>query len=375
MRAQVSHLRRKLEQYFDTEGRDEPLVLTIPKGNYLPVFTPVVARASLPVIAEHTQGETADALAEGTHSASVQTQPALPWGRKWKVGIAVLFSAAFLVLALLFLGDQHSRRPEDRNMPPTNPFVQFLARSQGDVTVVMPDTSLVMIQHIVGTNIPLSDYINNDFPQRQMAMVKDPTMRGVILDLGNLRTTSVNEALIASDFLKTLQGVGVHAAIRYARDIHVHDLSEGNTILIGGPTSDPWVSLFVNQMNFRQVDDPTLRANNYFQNLHPASGEQSQYMNTYPDLSIGHEANQSAGYVDITLTQNPSQSGYVLLIGGADLQANEAASRFLLHGKFPPEISSVLSRKDLRYFELLLHGKHMAGEADDSFELVAFRPK
>jgi hypothetical protein len=98
-------------------------------------------------------------------------------------------------------------------------------------------------------------------------------------------------------------------------------------------------------------------------------------MNTYPDLSIGHEANQSAGYVDITLTQNPSQSGYVLLIGGADLQANEAASRFLLHGKFPPEISSVLSRKDLRYFELLLHGKHMAGEADDSFELVAFRPK
>jgi hypothetical protein len=366
VRAQVSHLRRKLEHYFDTEGRDEPLVLTIPKGSYIPVFTPVQARASLPVIAKPTQGEPVDAPAEDTNSASVQTRSALPWWRKWTVGIVALFSAAFLVLALLFLRDEHLG-PEDRKAPLTNPFVLFLARSEGDVTVVMPDTSLAMIQHIVGTNIPVSDYISNDFPQQQMAMVKDPTMRGVISDLGDYRTTSVNEAMIAFDFLKTLQGIGAHATIRYARDLHVHDLSEGNTILIGGPTSDPWVSLFVNQMNFRQVDDPTLQGKNYFENRHPASGEQSLYMNTY--------SNQSVGYVDITLTQNPSQSGYVLLISGADLQANEAASRFLLHGKFPPEISSVLSRKDLRYFELLLHGKHMVGEADDSFELVALRPK
>ncbi len=72
---------------------------------------------------------------------------------------------------------------------------------------------------------------------------------------------------------------------------------------------------------------------------------------------------------------NPSQSGYVLVINGADMQANEAASRFLLHGRFLPEISAVLDRKDLRYFELFLRGKRIAGEADDSFELVALRPR
>jgi len=38
VRAQFSHLRRKLEHYFETEGKDEPIVLSIPKGNYIPVL-------------------------------------------------------------------------------------------------------------------------------------------------------------------------------------------------------------------------------------------------------------------------------------------------------------------------------------------------
>jgi hypothetical protein len=61
------------------------------------------------------------------------------------------------------------------------------------------------------------------------------------------------------------------------------------------------------------------------------------------------------------------------VINGADLQANEAAARFLLHGRMPAEITAVFNRKDLRSFELFLRGTHMAGEADSSFELVATR--
>jgi len=33
VRAQFTHLRRKLEHYFSDEGRNEPLLLTIPKGS------------------------------------------------------------------------------------------------------------------------------------------------------------------------------------------------------------------------------------------------------------------------------------------------------------------------------------------------------
>src|ERR1700690_3548901 len=38
VRSQARMLRLKLEHHFVNEGKDEPVVITIPKGRYLPVF-------------------------------------------------------------------------------------------------------------------------------------------------------------------------------------------------------------------------------------------------------------------------------------------------------------------------------------------------
>src|SRR6185437_8958638 len=40
VRVLVSQLRKKLQEYFATEGHGEPVVIEIPKGSYLPVFRP-----------------------------------------------------------------------------------------------------------------------------------------------------------------------------------------------------------------------------------------------------------------------------------------------------------------------------------------------
>jgi len=364
VRAQFSHLRRKLEHYFDTEGNEEPVVLIIPKGSYIPVFAPHQAGAHLPAIPESSSGESADSPSEAASSPSVQVRHSPPKWRNWRFGGLLLLNSAFIFSTLSFLLIHFSGRPKQEAAPDINPFVQFLSRSEGDLTIVVPDTSLVMIQDIVGANIPLSDYISKDFPQRQVAMTKDPKMQRLISSLNVYRTTSVNEALIAVDFFETLKRAGVHVTIRYPHDLHVQDLNEGNSVLIGGPNSNPWVTLFTDRINFRHVDDYA-RGLHLFENVSPAPGEQPRYINIY--------SNQTMGYVDVALTQNLSQSGYVLLINGADMQANESAARFLLHGRLPAEISSLLNRKDLRYFELFLRSKHIVGEADSAFELVAFR--
>lgn len=365
VRAQFSHLRNKLRQYFDGVGRDEPLVLKIPKGSYLPIFLPK-PQLPAPEVAEPAHDGIANPAAT-LHADPVvalpAATPAAPFWRNGKVALAAALNAACLLGIFLF-----ARNPPQQTRqlgalaanPQANPLVQFLARFEGPVSIVMPDTSLVLIQDVLGTNISIADYVTNDFPQRQMANVQDPERRELISSLGILRTTSVNEALIAVDALEALKRAGVPASIRYARDLHVHDFSEGNSILIGGPNSDPWVSLFTDKTNFRHVDNAA-DGTDYFDNLQPATGEQPRYVN------------QSLGYVDVFWTQNPSQSGYVLVINGADLQANEAAARFLLHGRMPAEIAAVFNRKDLRSFELFLRGTHMAGEADSSFELVALR--
>ena len=40
VRVLVSHLRKKLQEHFAGEGKDEALIIEVPKGSYLPVFRP-----------------------------------------------------------------------------------------------------------------------------------------------------------------------------------------------------------------------------------------------------------------------------------------------------------------------------------------------
>src|SRR6266446_10928123 len=48
VRVHARQLRLKLHEYFDEEGRNEPLILSIPKGSYAPVFRTVLKTADLP---------------------------------------------------------------------------------------------------------------------------------------------------------------------------------------------------------------------------------------------------------------------------------------------------------------------------------------
>src|SRR5712692_5979702 len=50
VRVQARHLRAKLDDYFRTEGKDEPQILTIPKGTYVPSFEPCPAPPQAPLV-------------------------------------------------------------------------------------------------------------------------------------------------------------------------------------------------------------------------------------------------------------------------------------------------------------------------------------
>src|SRR5450759_1973665 len=48
VRVHARQLRLKLHEYFNEEGRNEPLILDIPKGSYAPVFRTAAKAADLP---------------------------------------------------------------------------------------------------------------------------------------------------------------------------------------------------------------------------------------------------------------------------------------------------------------------------------------
>jgi len=369
VRSQFSNLRRKLEIYFSEEGKTEPLVVKVPKGGYAPVFTAArFERQALPV----STLETATAL-EVRDGSAVPPLPEGPqprrWtGREWK--IAALCLSPSILLALIFLFSRGSS-PAHSGLESAkdNAFVRFLGQWQGEVTVVVPDTSLVLTEVDLNIDaVPLSSYTSGHYPEQQLSTISDPALRKVLGDVSSMRNTTFNEAMVAADLVATMTRIGLPAKARYARDLHVSDLNEGNNILIGGQASDPWVSLFTDKMNFRWIEDRAAD-HYYFLNAKPAAGEQATYTAAY-----SHQGSDAVGYVDVALTQNPTRTGYILLILGSDQQEVESVTHLLLRGKLPPELTALLERKELRYFEMFFRAKHIANQADNSLELVAYRP-
>jgi hypothetical protein len=75
VRVHVSQLRKKLQEFFVTEGRKEPLVIEIPKGSYVPVFRPrreiTETEPAAPPAAPRRHWSFASGLAIGLASASL----------------------------------------------------------------------------------------------------------------------------------------------------------------------------------------------------------------------------------------------------------------------------------------------------------------
>src|SRR5580700_2145293 len=70
VRVHVRQLRLKLHEYFHEEGRDEPILLDIPKGSYAPVFRPAIQK---------TAGQTAVPPRAGVLDLVLPRRSMIPW--------------------------------------------------------------------------------------------------------------------------------------------------------------------------------------------------------------------------------------------------------------------------------------------------------
>jgi hypothetical protein len=372
VRSQFTHLRRKLEGYFLDEGRAETLIVKIPKGSYVPVFTPVRAIAPVAPGSGWATASVVSSEPDGSVPTPAQTAEVR---RGWKAREMALAGVCLALLIGLAWSVARIRGAAAAKTTPAvtgNAFVQFLARTDGKVSVVVPDLMLVQFEDARGgADISLADYLRTDYPQRQLDEIKNRELRDFLESWSGKRSISFDEGMISSNLLETLHQLNVPTQVRFARDVRVSDINGDNTILIGSAASNPWVGLFQGSINFRFFED---RSTNeyYFENVHPAAGEPARYTVRYSNAINDGNA---IGYADVVLTQNEMHTGYVLMFVASDEQEVEAAAKFLLRGKLPPEIASILNRKDLSYFELFLRGHHLAGQADNSFELVTVRTR
>jgi hypothetical protein len=371
VRVQAGHLRRKLDEYYSGEGASEHMRLRIPKGSYLPVFEENIYPQPRPEADEPHQGAPVEAAHLMAAPLTADNQPAADRDGvpKGVAGISILrwFLATLLLLATTgaILFGVRKATPSNEDLSLASRMLPFLRQHGGDVTVVLPDTSLLLVQKLLDTEIPLDAYTKSSYPQDLAAMADSVELQRALELLGRVRTTTLNEAEAGMDYQQLLKKSGFETKLRYSRDLRVSDLGVGNYILIGNQRSNPWVSLFAKSQNFQFTATPD-RHNYLFRNLAPGRDEPNEYL----PIDTPRE---STNYVDIMLTPNLTDSGYMLLIVGSDVPGNEAAVRFLLRGEIPQQLQTTLLQSHLKSLEILLRGHHLHGESNDTIEVVSFR--
>lgn len=319
VRVEARRLRRELEDYFASEGRDEPVIISIPKGGYVPLF-----------------------LRRGEPRGQQITARGGLMRRTW--WIAVLGAGLLLAPALLWLrgGGRDIPRPAAaaRGLWP-------LILKPGERTfVIVADGSLAAIQDLSGATVPLSDYV-----ERRYLNELKPELR----ELARRQLTGPASVLFVSRIVHLNGGRLDNLFIRHPSAVSVRDFQNDNHILLGSRYSNPWLDLFREKRNFELVlaRFPTAPC---YTNRSPGPGEQARYCG---DAASGEQ------YGVVAFLPNLSGTGNVLIIEGTTTAGTEAAWQFLNAWQglddFVRRYHLAKAGRGLPYFELLLRVRTREG--------------
>jgi hypothetical protein len=353
VRVHVRQLRLKLHEYFNEEGRNEPLILDIPKGSYAPVF--------------RTPLETAD-----LHAAIASAVIPVAWRRRPMVPWALCGVLAMLCAVLSYRAISH-RTPSavSGTASLSWPFSQvFDARHQ--TIIVVADSNYGMARILAGQPGSLDQYLRRDY-LRSPAVSKigeaDSRLREYI---SNSSLTSFADVADVVSLFKMAGGLQSQVSVRYPRDLRMRDLDHNNYIFIGSAGSNPWVTLLEDKLNFHESEIVVGKSAKVFVNKNPLPGEQPQYEGLRWTGSIGED------YATISLLPNATHDGSVLAFQGLQQEGTEAAGRFLADEENRRQLMSALaisaadSSSQKIWFEALIRSRTVSG-APNSTALVAVR--
>ena len=348
VRVQVSQLRKKLEHYFVTDGRDEPTVIHIPRGSYAPAFD----------LREHALQE-----AESPHILPLVLPgpvpvPAAP--RRSFLSAVILSSAATaLVVSAAFL--IYGRATADHVATPALDRFWSGFRNGRAAEVVVTDANLAMFSDVVGHMISLNDY-RTGYPREQLDGIQDSQTRRFAEAMVRTHNTGMQDASTLAGLSLLLSRYRVAVNAISARDFRMPQ--PDNLVLLGHPKGNPWIRLFDDRLNFRYDYDWQAQTGKIV-NQAPHSGEQASYT-----ADFGKE-----GYCVVACLPKPMHQGTALLIYGSDLSSLEAGGHFVCDENSIAQLYKrlgVTPGKAPPYLEVLLKTKLLENLAPE-FEIIAHR--
>jgi len=245
VRVQASQLRKRLQQYFSSEGLAEPTIIEIPKGSYMPVFRQRAFEASLP----ETNVEAGSSTLLPLKVESAKTRP----GK-----LLLALGCLTLVLSVLCIWlwkanhELHQRLSGDLEPQPAVDLLWQQMFGNGEHTyVVLSDSNLTLFQDLIKYQLTPSEYETQQFSVLADQQLHDPASRDIARRLMIREYTSITDASLVRriGLLNAIHQIPTDVIL--ARDASPRHFESHNVILVGPRRANPWLALF---------EDPSISA-------------------------------------------------------------------------------------------------------------------
>ncbi len=358
VRVQASQLRKRLQQYFSSEGSAEPTIIEIPKGSYMPVFRQRAFETPLP----ETSVESGSSTLLLPKIESAKTRP----GKLLALGCLTLILSVLCIWLWKANHELHQRLSGDLEPQPAVDLLWQQMFGNGEHTyIVLSDSNLTLFQDLIKYQLTPSEYETQQFSVLADQQLHDPASRDIARRLMIREYTSITDASLVRRIAILNAIHQIPTDVILARDASPRHFESHNVILVGPRRANPWLVLFEDRLNFRSRFDEAGPAA-YFENHAPLPGEERTYAATWNTL----------GYCRVAYLPNNRDAGKsVLIISGTEMGSSEAGAEFITTERWVRQLRTTLGvtgKQPVPYFEVLLR-THLVISAAPSFEIVAHR--
>jgi hypothetical protein len=324
VRVEMRMLRKRLDEYFSSEGKNEPFAIGVPKGAYAPVFEP-------------------REIEPPAESAPAFFLPS--WLRRWS-RYAQPVVIGILVLACLWMWQDRRKFAQSIAATDRGPLWPLLFDGSHQTLVVCADSTLVIAESVLGHSVSLDQYISHDYLKPPANHTADSWLLST-LPFWNF--TDLADARLVQRISRVNSEFWSKTRVRSARTAELDDFKSGNIVLLGSSRTSPWIHLFDPMLDFQVEYDGKTR-NSVVRNRSPRPGEQD----VYRWQESGSSGNS---YCVLSFLPNLRGTGNVLVIAGTVGDSTEATGEFITNPAASAGLWANLMKHNkgrLPYFETLL---------------------
>jgi len=355
VRVGAHEVRKKLERYYKSEGKNDDILLEIPAGSYIPIFTRL------------KQAQ------EATESTKVAPSTPPMSGNIGRVGhiagktLIMLLGLAlvFLIFAvvMLALSNRQLRRQTKEGAKPKEfaavygPVWEPFLNDESPTLLVLSNPPVYRFwnpaDHKSLSNISINlthaetAALEKTLGRERFVLKHIPLPR---LVLSYDEYTGVGEAVGLYRLTTLFKSFGKDAMLKQSRTVSAEDLKNHNVILLGSVWVNEWSGKNLIKEDFGSGASATI------ENYNPLPGEEREY---------GAKFDEEAGrliedYGLITIKPNISEKNTIMVLAGTHSEGTEAAAEYLTSedhlGRLNQQLLS-LKRPSPRYFQVLLKVK------------------